>query len=68
VRAVPRLCKFYPGISLTTEGKARKNLSQVKKNLKVRKTLIKVGKTSVKVKENLSQSKNLNQIKNSQSK
>jgi len=30
---VPRLCKFYPGICLTTEEKARKNLSQVKKSL-----------------------------------
>ena len=28
VRAVPRLCKLYPGICLTTEEKARKNLSQ----------------------------------------
>jgi len=28
VRAVPRLCKLYPGICLTTEGKAWKNLSQ----------------------------------------
>ena len=28
MRAVPRLCKFYPGICLTTEEKARKNLSQ----------------------------------------
>ena len=28
VRAVPRLCGFYPDISLTTEEKARKNLSQ----------------------------------------
>jgi len=27
VRAVPRLCEFYPGICLTTEEKARKNLS-----------------------------------------
>ena len=27
VRAVPRLCELYPGICLTTEGKARKNLS-----------------------------------------
>jgi hypothetical protein len=26
--AVPRLCGFYPGICLTTEEKARKNLSQ----------------------------------------
>jgi hypothetical protein len=28
VRAVPRRCEFYPGICLTTEEKARKNLSQ----------------------------------------
>jgi hypothetical protein len=28
VRAVPRLCELYPGICLTSEGKARKNLSQ----------------------------------------
>ena len=28
VRAVPRLCELYPGISLTTEEKARENLSQ----------------------------------------
>jgi len=28
VRAVPRLYGFYPGICLTTEEKARKNLSQ----------------------------------------
>jgi hypothetical protein len=27
VRAVPRLCDDYPGIYLTTEEKARKNLS-----------------------------------------
>ena len=33
MRAVPRLCEFYPGICLTTEEKARKNLSQGKKNL-----------------------------------
>ena len=26
--AVPRLCKLYPGICLTTEEKAWKNLSQ----------------------------------------
>jgi hypothetical protein len=31
--AVPRLCEFYPGICLTTEERACKNLSQVKKNL-----------------------------------
>jgi hypothetical protein len=30
---VPRLCEIYPGICLTTEEKARKNLSQGKKNL-----------------------------------
>jgi septation ring formation regulator EzrA len=41
VRAVPRLCGFYPGICLTTEEKARKNLSQGKKNLsQVKKNLI----------------------------
>jgi hypothetical protein len=28
VRAVPRLCGFYPGICLTTDEKARKTLSQ----------------------------------------
>jgi len=28
VRAVQRLCGFYPGICLTTEEKAWKNLSQ----------------------------------------
>jgi hypothetical protein len=28
VSAVPRLCELYPGICLTTEEKARKNLSQ----------------------------------------
>jgi hypothetical protein len=33
VRALPRLSEFYPGICLTTEEKARKNLSQGKKNL-----------------------------------
>jgi hypothetical protein len=27
VLAVPRLCELYPGICLTTEEKARKNLS-----------------------------------------
>ena len=30
MRAVPRLCEVYPGICLTTEEKARKNLSQGK--------------------------------------
>ena len=33
VRAVQRLREFYPDVCLTTEEKARKNLSQVKKNL-----------------------------------
>jgi len=33
VWTVPRLCEFYSGICLTTEEKARKNLSQGKKNL-----------------------------------
>ena len=34
MRAVPRPCKFYPGICLTPEEKARKkNLSQGKENL-----------------------------------
>ena len=28
MRTVPRLCEFYPDICLTTEEKARKNLSQ----------------------------------------
>jgi hypothetical protein len=30
---VSRLCEFYPGICLTTEEKAQKNLSHGKKNL-----------------------------------
>ena len=43
MQAVPRLCKFYPGICLTTEEKARKTLSQGKKNLsQVKKTSVKV--------------------------
>jgi hypothetical protein len=40
VRAVPRLCEFYPGIFLTTEERERENLSQGKKNpSKVKKNL-----------------------------
>jgi len=35
VRTVPRLCEFYLGFCLTTEEKARKNLSQGNKNLSV---------------------------------
>jgi hypothetical protein len=34
----PRLYEFYPGICLTTEEKACKNLSQGKKHLRLRKT------------------------------
>ena len=49
MRAVPRLCEFYPGICLTTEEKARKNLSQGKKNLSQGK------KNLSQVKKNLSQ-------------
>ena len=33
MRAVPRICEFYPGICFKTEEKAWKNLSQVKNNL-----------------------------------
>jgi hypothetical protein len=33
VRAVSRLCELYPGICLTTEEKARKNLSQGSRKL-----------------------------------
>jgi hypothetical protein len=78
VRAVPRLCEIYPGICLTIEEKARKNLSQDKKtSVRLRKTSVRVRKTSVRlrkilvrvrktsqVKKNLSQSKkNLSQVK-----
>jgi len=49
---VPRLCKFYPGIYLTTEEKSRKNLSQGKKtSVRVRKTSVRVRKTSVRVRK-----------------
>jgi hypothetical protein len=33
VRAVPRLCELYPGICLTTDEKARKNISHAFFNL-----------------------------------
>ena len=33
MRTLPRLCEFYPGICLTTEEKALKDLSQGKENL-----------------------------------
>jgi len=35
VWAVTRLCELYPGICLTTEQKARKNLSQGEIPLKI---------------------------------
>jgi hypothetical protein len=37
VRAVPRLCELYPGICLTTEEKARKNLSQGSRAIRIHK-------------------------------
>ena len=65
MRALPRLCEFYPGICLTTEEKERKNLSQGKKNLsQVKKNLSQVKKNLSQVKKNLSQvKKNLSQVK-----
>ena len=36
MRAVPRLCGFYPGICLKTEEKARKNLRVVRHKHKIR--------------------------------
>ena len=50
MQAVPCLCEFYSCICLTTEEKARKNLSQGKKNLS------QVKENLSQVKENLSQS------------
>jgi len=47
---VPPLCEFYPGIYLTTEEKARKNLSRGKKTLSQGKKNLSEGK------KNLSQS------------
>ena len=35
VRTVPRLCEVYPDICLTTEDKARKNLSQGNRRIPV---------------------------------
>jgi len=35
VRAVPRLGELYPGICLTTEEKARKNLSQGSQTVRI---------------------------------
>jgi hypothetical protein len=37
MRAVPRLGEFYPGICLTTEEKARKNLSKGGRTIRIRK-------------------------------
>jgi len=34
---MPRLCKVHPGICLTTEGKAQKNLSQDSRRMPVSK-------------------------------
>jgi hypothetical protein len=35
VRAVPRLCELYPDICLTSEEKARKNLSQGTRTIRI---------------------------------
>jgi hypothetical protein len=35
VRAVPGLCEFYPDICLTTEEKARKNISQGSRTIRM---------------------------------
>jgi hypothetical protein len=44
---VPRLCEFYPGICLTAEEKAWKNLSQGKKtSVRLRKTSVRVQYTN----------------------
>jgi hypothetical protein len=47
VQAVPRLCGLYPGICLTTEEEARKNLSQGSRRapagtIKIRKHTIRI--------------------------
>ena len=65
MRAVPSLREFYPGICLTTEEKARKNLSQGKKNLsQVKKNLSQGKKILSQGKKNLSQGKkNLSPVK-----
>jgi septal ring factor EnvC (AmiA/AmiB activator) len=65
VRAVPRLCEFCPGICLTTEEKARKNLNQGKKNLNQGKKNLNQGKKNLNQgKKNLNQGKkNLSQVK-----
>jgi len=50
MRAVPLLCEFYPGICLTTEEKAWKNLSKGKENLSQGKKTSVIQKTSVREK------------------
>ena len=56
--AVPRFCEFYPDICLTTEEKARKNLSQGKKNLSQGNKNLSQGKKNLSQgKKNLSQGK-----------
>ena len=58
MQTVPHLCKFYPGICLTTEEKAQKNLSQDKKNLRQGKKNLSQGKKNLSQgKKNLSQGK-----------
>ena len=47
VRAVLRLCRFYPGICLTTEEEARENLSQGSRRvpagtMKIHKNIIRI--------------------------
>jgi N-acetyl-gamma-glutamylphosphate reductase len=49
VRAVPRLCGFYPGICLTTEEKARKNLSQGSRRMPVGKGYTEQSIVSIKI-------------------
>jgi len=54
VRAVPRLCWLYPGICLTTEEKARKNLSQGSRRglagtMKIHKHTIRIHKHTIRI-------------------
>ena len=53
MRAVPRLCEFYPGICLTTEGKKHGKTSvRVRKtSVRLRKTSVRLRKTSVRVRK-----------------
>jgi len=36
---MPHLCGFYPGISLTTEEEAFKNLSQISHTIRIHRTI-----------------------------